>query len=97
MTVYVFRLNDVTSHAFQGIVVIFATTPQQSDYTPRWEEGAGGVAADPNANRYAASRPRLARFFPGVARLWNVLKNGLGIYHAMSLRNRKLFRTVPRP
>ncbi len=78
-------------------VPIFATSPQQSDYTPRWKEGAGGVAANPDANRYAATRPKLARFLPGVARLWNVLKIGVGIYHTMSLRNRKQFRPVPRP
>jgi SAM-dependent methyltransferase len=79
------------------VLPIFATSPQQSDYTPRWDEGTGGSAADPAKNRYAPSRPRLARFLPGVARFWNVLKNGIGIYHTMSLRNRKQFRPVARP
>jgi SAM-dependent methyltransferase len=79
------------------VVPIFAVPPQQSDYTPRWKEGAGAAAADASSNRYAPSRPKLARIFPGVARLWNVLTNGVRIYYSQSLFNRKYFRPVPRP
>jgi SAM-dependent methyltransferase len=79
------------------VVPIFATTPQQSDYTPRWSKDAGAAAADAATNRYAPSRPKLANVLPGVSRLWNVVKIGVGIYHTQSLRNRKHFRPVPRP
>jgi len=77
------------------VAPVFATAPQQSDYTPRWDEGAGGAKA--LANRYTPPRPKLAKFLPGVSRLLNVLKIGAGIYHTHSLRNRKRFRPVPRP
>ena len=79
------------------VVPVFATTPQQSDYTPRWDADAGGGAAHVETNRYKPSRPKLASFLPGVARLVNVLKIGFGIYHTQSLRNRKRFRPVARP
>ena len=81
----------------EKVVPIFATTPQQSDYTPRWDKDAGGAAASVETNRYNPSRPKLARLLPGVSRLWNVLKIGAGIYHTQSLRNRKRFRPVERP
>ena len=81
----------------EKVVPIFAVAPQQSDYTPRWDEDAGGGAADAEKNRYTPSRPKLARLLPGVSRLWNVLKLGAGIYHTQSLRNRKRFRPVERP
>jgi len=86
----------VRAHRIKAIPV-FAMLPQQSDYTSRWVEGAGGVAADAAHNAYAPSRSPLARVLPGVARVWNVLKNGVGIYSRHSLRNRKLFRRVERP
>ncbi len=76
---------------------IFARAPQQSDYSPRWSEDAGGAAADAAGNRYAPSRPWLARYFPAAARLWNVIVNGVRIYRTLSLHNRKNFRPVPRP
>jgi hypothetical protein len=69
---------------------IFEQAPQQSDYTPRWEQSAG-------PNKYAPSRPPLSRTLPGLARLMNVLKNGLGVYWRHSLWNRKWFRPVKRP
>jgi SAM-dependent methyltransferase len=79
------------------VTPIFAVTPQQSDYTPRWDENAGAAAADAATNPYAPSRSVLSRALPGVARLMNVLKIGVGIYYTQSLRNRKRFRPVPRP
>ena len=99
------RVEALTFTPFQLLVLarrekitpIFAAPPQQSDYSPRWDADAGGAAADPAVNRYAPSRPRLARFFPAVARFWNVIVNGVRIYHSLSLRNRKNFRPVPRP
>lgn len=79
------------------VLPIFVTTPQQSDYTPRWDEDANAAAASAATNRYAPSRPKFASLLPGVSRLWNVLKIGAGIYHTQSLRNRKRFRPVERP
>lgn len=79
------------------IVPVFATPPQQSDYTPRWDEDAEGAAADAATNKFAPSRPKLANFLPGLSRLFHVLKIGLEIYHSQSLRNRKRFRPIPRP
>ena len=79
------------------VAPIFATPPQQSDYTTRWDANAGGAAADATTNPYAPSRPMLARALPGIARLLNVLKNGFGIYYAQSLWNRKKFHRVPKP
>lgn len=79
------------------VVPIFAEAPQQSDYTPRWKEGAGGAAADAAKNPYAPIRPKLSQALPGVARMLNVVKIGASIYHAQSLLNRKKFRPVPKP
>jgi SAM-dependent methyltransferase len=79
------------------VVPLFTTTPQQSDYTPRWDANAGGAAADATTNAYAPSRSSLSRALPGVARLLNVLKIGAGIYYTQSLFNRKRFRPVARP
>lgn len=81
-------------------VPVFTQPPQQSDYTPRWQEpaaaGKPGEAA-PLAKRYTPVRPRLARFFPGVARLLHVLKIGFQVYTTMSLWNRRCFRPVKKP
>jgi len=71
------------------IVPLFAKTPQQSDYVPRWSEPTSG---QPNA--FAPSSPMLARALPGVARLGNVLKQGWRMWHGNSLANRKKFRPV---
>jgi len=82
------------------VVPIFATAPQQSDYTPRWEEKSGAQAAsttDPRANPFAPSRPWLSRTLPGVARLFHVLKIGFQIYRDQSLWNRRCFRPVKKP
>ena len=79
------------------VVRVLAAAPQQSDYTPRWDEDADAAAADASTNVYAPSRPLLARLLPGVARLFHVVKIGLEIYHSQSLRNRRRFRPVPRP
>jgi SAM-dependent methyltransferase len=78
------------------VVPLFTTAPQQSDYTPRWDAGAGGAASDATSNPYAPARPKFT-LLPGVSRLYNVLKIGLGIYYSQSLFNRKRFRPVPRP
>ena len=81
------------------VVPIFATNPQQSDYTPRWDGkehdsvGADGVRTNP----YAPSRPWLARTFPALARLLHVARIGFLTYKNLSLWNRKCFRPVKRP
>ena len=82
------------------IVPIFQKTPQQSDYTPRWdtvEAPGGGKAAAPQPVHYAPSRPRLARWFPNLARLVHVAKMGLSIYQSHTVRNRKCFQPVKKP
>jgi hypothetical protein len=78
---------------------IFATMPQQSDYTPRWDQQAGGQAAvdEGRKNPYAPSRPWLARTLPGVARFLHVIRIGFITYKTLSLWNRKCFRPVKRP
>lgn len=101
------RVEAITFSPFQilvrarrtRVVPIFATTPQQSDYTPRWDEKAGGQAShnDGRANPYAPSRPWLARTFPGLARLLHVIRIGFLTYKNLSLWNRKSFRPVKRP
>ena len=82
------------------VAPIFATTPQQSDYTPRWQEKAGAQASsdtEARANPYAPSRPWLARTFPNIARLGHVLRIGFLTYKNLSLWNRKSFRPVRKP
>ena len=73
---------------------IFAAPPQQSDYTPRWEPAKAG---DPPPINYEPPRPWLSTVMPGVARLLNVIKVGLGLLRTHTLRNRKSFRPVPKP
>jgi len=72
------------------IVPLFTKTPQQSDYTPRWDQQT------PGTNPYAPSRSRLATVLPGVARFGNVMLNGWRLVHGNSLFNRKKFRPVPK-
>ena len=73
---------------------IFAAPPQQSDYTPRWEPAKAG---DPPPINYEPPRPWLSTVMPGVSRLLNVIKVGLGLLRTHTLRNRKSFRPVPKP
>jgi len=73
---------------------IFAAPPQQSDYTPRWQPTKPG---DPAPINYEPPRPWLSTVMPGVARLLNVIKVGLGLLRTHTLRNRKSFRPVPKP
>ena len=80
------------------LTAIFAASPQQSDYTPRWRnQAASAPDGAPAPNPYAAPRPWLARFLPGLARLLHVIKIGVGIYWQQSLWNRKCFRPVKKP
>jgi hypothetical protein len=73
-------------------VPIFSQSPQQSDYTPRWQSGTSSEDGKPLPNPYAAPRPWLARYLPGLARLLHVIKIGVGLYWKQSLLNRKCFR-----
>jgi len=81
------------------VVPIFATPPQQSDYTPRWDQNVSEPAAGgrERTNPYAPSRPWLARSFPGLARLFHVARIGFLTYKNLSLWNRKCFKPVKRP
>jgi SAM-dependent methyltransferase len=76
------------------VTPIFAQAPQQSDYTPRWQPAKPG---DPPPVSYEPPRPALAKVLPGVARLLNVLKSGLGLIRTHTLWNRRSFRPVPKP
>jgi len=73
---------------------IFAQTPQQSDYTVRWEDPnqPGGQAAP-----FTSARPRMARLFPNAMRLFHVMKMGLVLVRSQTLWNRKNFRPVKKP
>ena len=78
---------------------VFAETPQQSDFVPRWDKppGAKSELEPPSTQHtYGAPRPKLAKVLPGVARLFNVLKIGLGLLRSHSLSNRNSFRRVKR-
>jgi hypothetical protein len=75
-------------------VPVFARTPQQSDYTVRWDDPSQpGSKARP----YTAPRPALARCLPGVARLLNVCKMGLNLLRTQTVWNRRSFRPLKRP
>jgi hypothetical protein len=70
------------------IVPLFANTPQQSDYTPRWK------APEASAKAFASSRPKLASILPGLARFVHVGKIGWQFWRGQSLGNRRLFKPV---
>ena len=73
------------------VAEIFATTPQQSDYSVLWQASASASSPKP------AQSSALQRTVPALARLINVIKYGLYFYHDQSLRNRKCFRPVQKP
>ncbi len=73
----------------KSIKPIFQTTPQQSDYTPRWEK-----TPEEAVKSFSPDRSKLADHFPALARLQNVLKSGWHLLHNHSLRNRRCFRPV---
>jgi hypothetical protein len=76
-------------------VPVFASTPQQSDYSPRWTDRPEGDPSAPASSiNYAPSRPSLARRLPGVARLGHVVKMAWGMWRSHSLGNRRSFRPV---
>jgi SAM-dependent methyltransferase len=81
-----------------AVVPIFAKTPQQSDYSQRWEDpDAATAAVGLKRKAWTASRPKLASVLPGVARLFHVVKIGFRTYYNLSMRNRRNFRPVKRP
>lgn len=73
---------------------VFAKPPQQSDYSARWEPAGAG---DPRLINYDPARPKLANSLPGLARLINVIKNGVGLLKTHTLWNRRSYRPVPKP
>ncbi len=81
-----------------AVVPIFAKTPQQSDYSQRWEDPeAASAAVGVERKAWAATRPKLASAFPGLTRLLHVIKIGFNTYYTLSMRNRRSFRPVKRP
>ena len=80
-----------------GVVPIFAKTPQQSDYSQRWDDPeAASAAVGVERKAWAAARPKLARLLPGLARMFHVLRMGFRTYYNLSMRNRRNFRPVKR-
>lgn len=75
-------------------VPIFAQTPQQSDYSVRWEDPnqPGGKAAPFNP-----ARSTLAQTFPNLMRLVNVIKMCGVLLRTQTIMNRRSFRPVKKP
>lgn len=71
-------------------VPVFATTPQQSDYTVMWQAAKGQAAH--TALVPAVKTPA----FPRLARLLHVLRLGIQFYRRQSLVNRRFFKKVPK-
>jgi hypothetical protein len=91
-------INLLVQATRTAAVPVFATAPQQSDYVQRWkrpEEVSAASGMDRKA--WSASRPKLARGLPGVARLLNVAKMGWRMYSQATMRNRRNFRPIKRP
>jgi hypothetical protein len=73
-----------------SVTKIFATAPQQSDYTQLWHKSEAAAAPAVRPSKFQES-------FPAFARLLNVIKYGLSFYSQQTLRNRKCFRPVRKP
>lgn len=70
-------------------VPVFASAPQQSDYSAMWQASSGTAHAD------AEKKPDLLkRVLPGVARLLHVVRLGVEFYRRQSLGNRSFFKVV---
>jgi hypothetical protein len=79
---------------------IFEKPPQQGDFVARWDDSAAPKPSNvpvASAPAYGAPRPKLAKILPGLARLLNATKIGLGLLRNHSVRNRRNFRPVPKP
>jgi hypothetical protein len=75
---------------------MFAKAVHQSDFVPLWvpkdgEEGSGRSAVSPGA---MDTRSHLFGNWPGLARLLNVAKVGLGFLRTHTTRNRRSFRPI---
>ena len=68
------------------IVPVFATAPQQSDYSVMWQETAPAPTSPPPAPKRV--------LFPRLARLIHVARIGLEFYRRQSLGNRRFFKPV---
>ncbi len=91
-------INLLVQAQRKRVAPIFARVPQQSDYSERWQRPEeANSAAGMNRKAWSASRPKLAQFLPGVARLFHVVKMGFRTYYNLSMRNRRNFRPVKRP
>ncbi len=73
-----------------AIKPIFATTPQQSDYTVMWNTTEQAVNVAEMAT--TAKNP----MFPTLARVLNAVKYGTRFYRRQSFGNRRFFTKVPR-
>jgi hypothetical protein len=80
-------------------VPIFAIAPQQSDYSPRWQDPTLATGTDEKAAAFPPpARPWLSKTLPGVSRLWHVARMGFDLYRRESIFwNRKNFKPVPKP
>ncbi|HEX5398729.1 MAG TPA: hypothetical protein VFY06_06745, partial [Verrucomicrobiae bacterium] len=86
-----FPLQLLVQARRKKIVPLFGRMPQQSDYSPRWDNKTSD-----QAKVFAPDRLKLAGVFPGFARLLNVARNGWHLWHNHSLRNRRNFKPVPK-
>jgi hypothetical protein len=75
-------------------VEVFATAPQQSDYTALWSESA---ASGSGPIKPSSAKVTFQRWFPGLARVLHVIRMGILFYSTQSLFNRRAFRPVPKP
>lgn len=85
-----FPLQMLVHARRKQVIPLFAKTPQQADYLPRWDNQ---LSPEQQA-AFKSSRPVLANSLPGLARLSNVLKMGWKMWHDNSLGNTRKFRRV---
>jgi SAM-dependent methyltransferase len=74
-------------------VEVFASAPQQSDYTVLWQQTGTG----PPKPKQGRLKTKFQSALPGVARVLHVIKTGLEFYKTQSLWNRRCFRPVKKP
>ncbi len=76
------------------LVDIFASAPQQSDYTTLWQQTSAQPVAASGMSRLKLG---LRKYLPGPARVLHVIKTGISFYREQSLFNRQFFRPARKP
>jgi hypothetical protein len=77
---------------------VFARTVQQSDFAVYWarQTETQKRVAPKTSHGAMDTRSRFSTSLPGLARLLNVAKIGLGFLRTHTIRNRKAFRPIPK-